>query len=149
MCNPKTQLFMKTILSDLIKDIQDVHSTDHGNYYFFENYVISEINQGVTYNLETAQELIQLIIGHYGREASINLISNRVNNYSIVPTDWIKFQKSEYGTMLNSYSIVTYNDSSELNIMIEKLFLNIKVNHFNDVHHALNWINFEDLLESA
>ena len=140
---------MKIILTDLIKDIEDVHSTDYGNYYFFENYVVTEIHYGVTYTWEIAQELIQLIIAHYGHDASINLISNRVNNYSIVPTDWIKFQKSEYSNLINSYSIITYNESSELNVMIEKLFLKIKANHFNDIYHALNWINFKNILESA
>ena len=140
---------MKTIFTNLIKEIQDVHSIDCGNFYFFDNYVISEIHTGKSHNWETTQELIQLIIAHYGPKPSINLISNRVNNYSIAPTDWVKFYNSKYNSMLNSYSIVTYNNSNLLNIIIEKLFLKVSAKHFSDIQHALNWINNKNRLESA
>lgn len=140
---------MKIIFTDLIKEIQDVHSTENGNFYFFENYVISEIHEGVIYNWEAAQELILLINAHYGPKSSINFISNRVNKYSIVPTDWIKFYNNQYSSRLNSYSIVSYTNSNLLNIMIEKLFMKVSANHFSDINLAIHSINSQNTLESA
>ena len=132
---------MKVIISNLLDDIEDVHISKYANYYFFENYVISEVHEGETYNWEAAQELISLIYSHYGENPSINLVSNRINNYALVPTDWIRFFNSKHSSFINSISIVTYNTSNLLNIMIEKLFIKMKVNHFNELDHAINWLN--------
>jgi len=57
--------------SNLADFIEDIHISDNGTYYFFENFIIAEINEGVTYTWESAQDVIKAALEHYGENPSI------------------------------------------------------------------------------
>lgn len=130
---------MKVIDTYLAELIEDVHITKYGKYYFFKNLIISEIDEGVIYNWEAAQEIIDVIYEYYGENPSVSYISNRINKYSFVPTDWIKFYKSRHN-FLNNYAVVTYSNKGLSNALLEKLFLKTKVQHFTKLHAAIDWV---------
>lgn len=128
---------MKIADSNLADQIEDLHINDYGNYYFLKGIVIAEIKEGVVFNWEASQDIISAAISHYGENPQICYITNRVNAYSVNPVDWIKFFKLDYN--LNGYAIVTYNNTSWINALIEKVFLSTKVNRFTSLYEAINW----------
>lgn len=121
-----------------IKDhIEDIHVSENGIYYFFKDFVIGEIHQGVIYTWESSQDDIKAINNHYGSEAKICYITNRINKYSIKPTDWIKFFNSN--DKLNGYAIVSYSKNGWINALIEKLFIKTKFERFSNLLEAIEW----------
>ena len=123
--------------SILINNIKDVHVSQNGNYYFFEGFIIGEINEGVTYTWKSAQDIIKAAYEFYGEDISICYITNRVNEYSVNPSDWFKFFKSNHS--LNGYAIVSKSEIGWVNSIIERMFLSIKVERFTDLYEAIEW----------
>ena len=103
-------------------------SSNRGVFYFCTDYIISEIKEGITFNWETAQQVIELAYAHYGREAKISYISNRINSYSLVPQYWLKFFSARH-TLL-SFAVVTYTKAGLMNVVLEKMFFKSKIKRF-------------------
>lgn len=123
--------------SNLAHLIKDVHVSNNGIYYFFDSYIIAEINEGVTYTWDSAQDIIKAAYEFYGKESSICYITNRVNKYAVNPSDWLKFFKNEHD--LNGYAIVSKSEIGWANSIIERMFLSTKVDRFTDLYDAVNW----------
>jgi len=136
-------LIMRIEDTELVDEIQDIIIFEHGNYYFFEDFIISEISEGYNYNWEAGKEVTKIAQKHYGKSLSICYISNRVNNYSVKPTDWMKFFKSNYN--LNGYAIVAYTETGWFNAIIEKLFFPNNFERFTDLREAINWAKKKNL----
>ncbi|WP_452226138.1 hypothetical protein [Lacinutrix cladophorae] len=129
---------MKIIETNLNNFIEDTHTSKNGTFYFFKDFIVSEINQGAIINWETAQEIINMATDYYGENPQICYISNRINPYSINPIDWNIFFKS--GKRLNGYAIVSYTENGWLNALIEKLFYNSKIARFKNLFEAISWV---------
>jgi len=129
---------MKIKDTKLVDDVEDILISDHGIYYFFEEFIVAEITEGYIYNWESAQEVIEAAIIHYGEDLPISYITNRVNNYSVKPTDWLKFFKGNYN--LNGYAIVTYTETGWFNAILEKLFFPSNFERFTNLLEAINWV---------
>lgn len=99
---------MKVEDSNLIDQIKDIHISDNGRYYFFEDFIIAEINKDIVYTWESAQDVIEAAYNFYGQNISVCYITNRVNQYSINPSDWLKFFKADHP--LNGYAIVSESE---------------------------------------
>ncbi|WP_299211205.1 hypothetical protein [uncultured Dokdonia sp.] len=125
--------------SNLKYELEDVYILSTGVFYFFEDFIISEINEGVHFNWEAAQDVIELALNHYGRESKISYISNRIYSYSIEPQDWLKFFKSRH--TLRAFAVVTYSRSGLINVMMEKLFFKSKIKTFKDLYDATDWVS--------
>lgn len=123
--------------TNLADTVEDIFISEYGIFYFFDGYIISELNEDIVYTWEAAQEAIEAAYRHYGDDPSVCYITNRVNNYSVKPADWIKFFTTK--NELNGYAIVSYNEASWTNILIEKLFLRTKVERFDDLYEAIHW----------
>lgn len=119
-------------------ELEDVYVLSTGMFYFFEDFIVSEINEGVHFNWETAQEVIELALNHYGRDSKISYISNRVYSYSIEPQDWLKFFKSRH--TLRVFAVVTYSKSGFINVMMEKLFFKSRIKTFENLNDAVDWV---------
>lgn len=132
---------MKIRIKDAKLDhlIEDIHVSKYGVYYFFKNFIISEINSDVVYTWSEAQDAIAAAYKHYGDNPSICYISNRVNDYSVKPTDWLKFFKQN---SLKGYAVVTHSKKGFHNVIIEKLFIKSKVEYFDNLFDAIEWANY-------
>ncbi|AUC76748.1 hypothetical protein [Olleya sp. Bg11-27] len=126
---------MNIINSSIANQIKDIHITSSGNFYFLDGIVISEINENVTYTWEEAQYVVEEIRKFYGPTKNIYYISNRVNNYSVKPSDWLKFYNDN---QLNGYAVVTRSENSWFNALMEKLFLKIDINRFDNLYNAID-----------
>lgn len=129
---------MKVADSNLVNEIEDIYILQTGIFYFCSDYVISEINEGINFNWELAQEVIQLVYGHYGTGVEISYISNRVNSYSLVPQDWLKFFSARHS--MRCFGIVTYSEAGLMNVMMEKLFFKSKLKKFKTLYEATDWV---------
>lgn len=128
---------MKIEDSNLADFIEDIHISDNGTYYFFENFIIAEINEGVTYTWDSAQDVIKAVLEHYGENPSVSYITNRVNKYEVRPSHWLKFFKNSY--FINGYAIVSYTERGWINAILEKFFLSTKVEYFSNLYEAVEW----------
>ncbi|WAC02623.1 hypothetical protein N7U66_02730 [Lacinutrix neustonica] len=123
--------------ANLTEELEDIHLSEYGYYYFFKDFIVAEINPGVSYTWEEARDIIEAAYSHYGPDPSVCYITNRVNKYSVNPADWLKFFKNNHA--LNGYAIVSYTERSWINATLEKIFLSTKVEHFSDLNDAIAW----------
>lgn len=128
---------MKVENTNLANQIKDIYVSDSGIFYFLDGIIISEINEGVTYTWDEAQEIINAALKLYPSGKQICYISNRVNKYSVKPQDWLKFKKANL--KLNGYAIVTEFENSWQNALMEKFFFRFKMQRFNDLYEAIKW----------
>ncbi|UBZ15923.1 hypothetical protein LDL77_09445 [Flagellimonas marinaquae] len=89
---------------EFFKKIKQIREYEFGTFYFFDGLVISEMNEGETFNWDIAETIIKVAYEVLGKDKPIAYISNRIHNYSVVPTDWLKFYKHRH--KLEFYSIV-------------------------------------------
>ncbi|MFC4221627.1 hypothetical protein [Flagellimonas marina] len=119
------------------KNIREIRECDFGVFYFFDGLVISEINEGVVFNWSMAKKIIGIAYDILGKDKPIAYISNRINNYSVVPTDWLKFYKNRH--QLEFYSVVAYNKGGLSSIVLEKMFFKNNIRQFSDLESAIKW----------
>lgn len=110
-----------------------------GDFYLCENYVISELNEGIHFDWDKILEVIGAMIDYYGHDIKIGYISNRVEAYSIDPQLWLRFHK-EFDFII-AIATVAYNDFGYINASIEKLFAKISLKRCNELSEAISWIS--------
>lgn len=119
-----------------------------GNVFVFRDFVISEINRGVSLNWDDYAKLIVDDVSCFLGTNGVDLIyiSHRINSYSVVPYDWMHYFNNSY--QLKGFFIVSENKTRLLNSFIESLFFNNKIKRFKDLNTAVNTIK-TGLLEIA
>jgi len=126
------------IYNELIKEF----NYHFGNIFLFDGYFVSEYNEGLSFNWDehasVAAEDIADFLGDGVNGSDLIYISNRINSYSVVPGDWLKFYKKSYN--LKSYCIVSESKGSIMGSMIENLFFKGKIKRFNSIYTAVNWV---------
>ncbi len=125
-----------------------------GDFYLFEHFVVAEIKKDIVFNWkEHAKTVVEDLSDLYEQDGKdIIYISNRINDYSVVPTDWIHFFKFSYS--LKGYYIVSKNGKAMQNTLLEKLFFKSKMQTFNNLDKAIicakkESISSEDLLRAV
>ncbi|MDO5970530.1 hypothetical protein Q4Q35_12000 [Flavivirga aquimarina] len=111
-----------------------------GNIFVFQGYIISEINEGIVLNWEDhAKFFVKDVTDFLGTNGEdLILISNRINSYSIIASDWLKFFENNYD--LKGYLIVLGQKTAKLGVMVENLFFNNKIKRFNSLYAAVNYV---------
>lgn len=112
-----------------------------GDFYLFDTFIVGEIHENVHISWKDhgkmiAEELSNLYDNN-GKD--LIYISNRANDYSLVPTDWKKFFKLSYN--LKAYGIVSYTKTGYFNAMLERMFVNTKLRWFNSLDDAIAWVD--------
>ncbi|MDO5981698.1 hypothetical protein [Flavivirga spongiicola] len=125
-----------SLYSEVIKEFN--HS--FGSMFVFQGYMIVEINEGIVVNWEDHVKVfsndIKKFVGTKGKD--LILISNRINSYSVIASDWLKFFKNNYN--LKAYLIVSNEKTANLGVMTENLFFNKKIKKFNSLYTAVNYV---------
>ncbi len=119
------------------KAIKNVKTTI-GEVYLFENIVAIELNEDIHLDFPTGMEVFNLIIGFYGTEKKIGVISNRVNRFSKSPIDFKKIQSLMKNVVI--YCPVTYNLYEAQNTKLERQFFDIDTENFTDINIAFDWV---------
>jgi len=121
------------------------HQLEFGNFYFFDKYVISEINEGVFFNWKKAEVVIDLVIDFYENNFKVYYISNRKNRYYINPADWLNFKKTKHH--IKTYLIVHNNTNSSFNLEFEKMFYKAKTTNFYSLEEAIGYVEKQENTE--
>jgi len=122
---------------NFFKNIKQVREFEFGVFYFFDGLVISEMKEGVLFRWKMAEKAIEAAYEVLGTEASIGYISNRINNYYVVPSDWIKFYKNRH--QLHFYSVVGKTKGSSASLFLERMFFRNSIRKFTDLEEAIDW----------
>ncbi len=119
------------------KNIKEIREYQFGKFYFFENLVIGELNEGVTFGWEMGKRVIDAAKEVFGDDMPIAYISNRINNYYVVPTDWAKFYKHRH--QLDFYCVVGNTKGSFASLVMERMFFKNSIKQFSDLQKAITW----------
>ena len=119
------------------KKIREVREFEFGVFYYFDGLVISEIQEGVCFDCNLAKGAVAAAKEIFGEETPIAYISNRINSYTVVPTEWLKFYKNRH--QLSYYSVVGSTQGSFASIVLEKMFFKESLRQFNDLEAAVTW----------
>ena len=131
---------MKIVSSKLIGDVIETHDLKIGVFYFFDNMVIAEINEGAHIDFKSSIDFFKIANAFYGTEKPFGYISNRINKFSVSPIDFA----SSSSTLENikSFCAITYNNHyDKMNIEIEKRFYTKPFFTTNEIEDAINWTN--------
>ena len=119
------------------KNIKEIREFQFGTFYFFDGLVISEINEGQIFGWQMAQKAIIAAREVFGEDMPIAYISNRINSYSVVPTDWGKFYSNR--NQLSFYSVVGNTKGSFASLVMERMFFKNSIKQFRDLEEAIKW----------
>lgn len=139
MLSLKETKFYKDVLKEINYPFADI--------YIFENFIISEIKEGVVFSWEDHAKCIIADVLEYTKNngAEIVYLSHRVNSYSLKPLDWLHFFNDNLS--LKGYGVIGYNSFSFLNTVIENLFFRKKIRRFSDLETAVQWARSRVLLD--
>ena len=128
-----------SVLNSVPKEsIKEVHRLDFGDVIFLDKTIVTELNEGITYGWEKGSLVIKLAEKCFGKDFYVNYMANRIYDYSVIAQDWIKF--FEENRKLRSFCIVTYGQTGQTNLAIERLFYKKgKIMHFTDLKLALQY----------
>ncbi len=112
---------------------------DCATYFLFDTYIVAEIDEGIVYTWDDhAEPIVAELSELYDQKGEgLVLISNRVHSYSVKPSDWIKFFKSNY--KLKGYGIVSYSRKGLIASLVEKLFMRNSFRSFDNLEEAIAW----------
>ena len=127
----------------LYDEVQKEFNYSFGNFYIFKKFIVSEINEGVRLTWENKAECFVKDFINFTGVSNFNnytYISNRLYEYCIVPSDWLKFRKLY---KIKSYCIVSKEKVGKLSYLVESLFYPDKIKRFHSTYTALNWVKNE------
>ena len=113
------------------------HELEIGTFYFYKNFVIGEIKEGLTTTHENSQKLFKLGKAYYGMTTPFVYISNRVNSYSFDPTGHYKSMK--IFSNLKGFAVVAYDKVSGRVANLEQAFISVPAKIFNSLEDAILW----------
>ncbi len=105
-----------------------------GELFFFENYLIIEVAEGICFNYEKATEISLLTNLHFGNRP-FGYISHRVNSYSLKPMDYLKTK--EIFPNIEMFVVVAYTTAQEISVKIERIFYPDKIKIFETLEMAV------------
>jgi len=108
---------------EFFKNIQQIREFSFGVYYFFDQLVIAEIKEGADLKWDNAHQAVKASQSFFGKNTPVVYISNRVNSYSVLPADWIKFFKNRH--QLEYYAVVGKTQSSFASLVLELSLIHI------------------------
>ncbi|SHI50610.1 hypothetical protein SAMN04488096_102155 [Mesonia phycicola] len=108
-----------------------------GKLRLYENYIITEINEDVVFDIEELNWLKMNIDTYYPKSIeNIGYISNRINNYNIVPTN---YYLSNLYNKVKTIAMVCYSDTSVQAALYEKSFQEKPFQVFRNLNDAIDW----------
>lgn len=111
---------------------------EFGNFYIFDAYVVGEVAEGVHFNWDLAEKVINKVYDHFGsNEIKMAYVSNRVNSYSVQPKDWMEFFKQRH--TIKCIAVIGYNKMGWMSVVLEKIFSNAPIKKFQNLDSAIDW----------
>ena len=104
---------------------------------FYDNYVISVVNHGVTISSQLSHRISEIVLEHYKTKPFV-YIANRINSYTVDPDVYSKISEIE---TLVGFVVVSDSKSTIKTALLEKIFFNKSFQIFNNLDDAILWAN--------
>ncbi|WP_343764378.1 STAS/SEC14 domain-containing protein [Gangjinia marincola] len=108
-----------------------------GCFYFFEDYVIGELKEGILLDKKLNKEMIDLCLDHYSTKSFV-YISNRMQSYAVDPMIYLQCSRIK---QLKGIAVVAEKESQRLNTAIEKHFFQKPFEAFESLTEAKIWVS--------
>ena len=118
------------------------HEINLGTFYFYTNYFVSEVKEGITISLDKLDEIIPLVLKYYENGEPFSYISNRINSHSILPHQYGECPLLHLDNFV-SYATVTYSHLCSKSIEVEKHFAKRPFYNFSSLQEAITWVHSE------
>jgi hypothetical protein len=116
---------MRVDKSLIYKFCEAEYNLPFADLYFFDEFVIVQAIEGVTYSKSELISLIGAITKHFPDNVDFDYISNRVNDFNIDPID-LRWFLATFKNM-RSYNVAYYDSPSKSNMSLESLFAPVPV----------------------
>jgi len=123
---------------NFLKDIKLLNTleTNTLNAYFYNNFVVVEVSEGVNLNFKSGFSLLLKGLQIHGTRPFI-YISNRINSYSLNPNDYKYLEKIP---TLKGLAIVSNSKDLQLMAKMEsQFFVKKPFEMFDDIQNAHEW----------
>lgn len=111
--------------------------------YFYDNFVVVEVNEGITLSYASGFSLLVSGLKHLGTKPWI-YVSHRINSYAVVPTDYKYLNRVP---TLKGLVIINPNRAKKNTIELEQSFFKKPFMVANNFDEALAWGN--DILKNS
>ncbi len=122
---------------DSIEKLVKRHDLAVGTFYFYENYMVAEIKEGIALAYENATEMLGLAKEYFGNKTPFVYIINRINSYSFNPT--AHFKTVALFPNIVGYATVTYDEINHDIAQLEESFMNRPTKKFRALEEAIEW----------
>lgn len=117
-------------------DVVREYHLEFGTIKVYDDYMVSNFDEGTTITLERAYQLIGISEIHF-RGRNFGYISHRSNSYAVDPTIYTYLRGMNN---LKAFAIVSRKEIDMHNFGIEKLFYKKSMEFFIEYNNALAWI---------
>ena len=104
---------------------------------FYDNYVISIINEGVIVSKEISDKISKAAINYYQGKPFV-YITHRMHSYSVDPNIYKDVSKIKN---LAGFVVVSDSKTSIKSALLEKIFLNKPFQIFSNLEDGILWAN--------
>lgn len=114
------------------------YQLNFGELYIYNDFIISEVSEGIVIGKDHLIQIINLVDKHYGFKKPYGLISNRTNAYATNLSEILPLAE-EFGCLISN-AVVVYNQLSLKNFDLEKQVLKrFKGESFSNIDDAIIW----------
>lgn len=129
---------MRLINLEIHHLVIETHKLKIGTFYFLDNIVIAEINEGVHLDFKSSEDFFKAAHAFFGTTKPFGYISNRINKFSVSPVDFANYSLKLEN--IKSFCAITYNNYYDnMNIEIEKRFYTKPFYSTTTINDAIDW----------
>jgi hypothetical protein len=121
--------------STIKNEVKKIHKLEQGTIYVFEDFIVSEFKEDAIIDFDCFVQLYHYLNSYSENKSSYGYISNRVYNYTVKVTDFMKTRplaQKVYPT-----AVVTYDDESRNTFNFEKKIYNCQAMLFESLDKAV------------
>ncbi len=127
--------------SSLASQANYIYNLKSGDLYFYDNFLITEIFEGITIGSNEFSKIFDLCIDVYGQDKPFGIVSHRLYSYSVNLFELIPISDKFKAVVANA--VVAYTDFSLKNFELEKQLLKFEGKFFNNLDSSIVWIKKE------
>lgn len=127
--------------------LEDTYILQFGTFYFYESFIVAEIQENISFDRKMAKMLLSLISNHYGKTKQIGYISNRTKKYSVSASAWYKFFQMRY--RFHAYAIVSKKKANPILCTLRKLFYKPTECRYDNLLDAASWLTSLHVLKKT
>lgn len=129
---------MRIIESDFKNHVKAFVQNKLANIFFLNHIAVVEMNEGVHFNSQNAEIIIDEINSYFGNSKPFGIVANRINSYSVDLVDAPLYRKKLKN--LKAYGVVGYNQTARMCAKMESMFcLSDNVDH-DSIYDAINQV---------